>query len=153
MEEFYTPGQMQEKIEQYWMRHVGRKPENLGELASGVYLGLAFKYRFTIEKLEEYTGKHFRSVNIVGGGAKSSLLCRKIADVCGLPVEAGPFDATAYGNVLIQMIAKGVISSVEEGRRMIRNSCEIRRYEPSGTGEWENKYREFKKQMSKSNLP
>lgn len=119
LEEFYTPGQMQEKIEQYWMRHVGRKPENLGELASGVYLGLAFKYRFTIEKLEEYTGKHFRSVNIVGGGAKSSLLCRKIADVCGLPVEAGPFHATAYGNVLIQMIAKGVISSDVQWKKVI----------------------------------
>lgn len=141
--QFYNPGGMLEKVNEYWLKHVGRKPSRLGECVSSIYTGLVFKYRFTIEKLKELTGKEPSCINIVGGGAKSAYICRKIADICGLPVEAGPFDATAYGNILIQMIAKGAVSSVEEGRKLIRNSCEMRTYEPSPSADWDGKYKSF----------
>ena len=140
--QFYSPGNMLKKAEDYWLKHAGRKPVSLGECVSGIYTGLVYKYRFTIEKLEEFTGRKFTSVNIVGGGAKSSLMCQRIADICGLPVDAGPFDATAYGNVLVQMIAFGAVSSIDEGRRLIRRSCRIKRYEPSVNNN-DEKYRAF----------
>lgn len=141
--QFYNPGGMREKVDAYWLEHAGRKPQCLGECVSSVYLGLVYKYRFTIEKLAQLTKKNFTSINIVGGGARSECICRRIANICALPVEAGPFDATAYGNVLVQMIAKNVIGSVEEGRKLIRSSCEIKRYEPQQDAKWNRKYMRF----------
>lgn len=142
-QEFYKPGGMQEKIENFWLKKEGKKPKNIGEIAASVYLGLVFKYRFTIEKLEEFTGKKFQAINILGGGAKSKLICQLIADVCQLPVEAGPFDATAYGNILVQMLARGEIESVKEGRKLIREATEHQIYEPLNTFDWNIRYKAF----------
>lgn len=140
---FYSLGGMREKVEDFLKCENDKNQKSIGEIAASVYLGLVYKYRFTIEKLEEYTGKQFKVINILGGGSQSELICQLIADVCQLPVEAGPIEATAYGNILVQMLAKGAVASVEEGRQLIRKSAKIRRYEPNGCKEWDGKYHAF----------
>jgi len=84
-----------------------------------------------IGELETLTGKELTGINIVGGGSQSDLACRLTADFCRRQVLAGPADATALGNVLVQLMAAGVFSSVEEGRQQIRKDFPIKEYRPA----------------------
>ena len=78
---------------------------------------LALKYRVIIERMESLRGSKIGQINVVGGGVQNELLCRLTADVTGRPVIAGPVEATAIGNVLVQAMGLGAIASLEEGRR------------------------------------
>jgi sugar (pentulose or hexulose) kinase len=93
--------------------------------------------------LEQVTGKTFETINIVGGGSRDSFLCRCTANACGRPVVAGPQEATALGNMLVQLIAAGEIASVEEGRNLIAASFPPVRYEPRELSRWEAEYRRY----------
>lgn len=96
-----------------------------------IYNSLVEKYLQTKEAIEEITGRPFRKVHMIGGGAKSSYLCQLIADRLKLPVVAGPFEATALGNILIQLKAMGEIASVEEGLALAQAAEDIKSYLPS----------------------
>ena len=127
---FYDPGHMIEKVREHCMERRGRAPESLGEMVYAVQAGLALRYRMAVEELETLTGKELTKINIVGGGSQSDLACRLTADICRRPVLAGPADATALGNVIVQLMAAGVFSSIEEGRRQIRKDFPIKEYRP-----------------------
>ena len=137
---FFRPGNMSEKIDQGCLKACGRRPADTGELVCAVYISLALKYRYTIELLERMTGRAIASVNMIGGGSRSRLMCRITADVCGRPVTAGPADAAACGNVLVQMLSGGVISSVEEGRGLLRESISVSVYDPQDKVLWDSRY-------------
>jgi len=104
---------------------------------------LALKYRVVLESLEELTGRRFEQIRIVGGGSRNRLLNQFTADATGRPVLAGPIEATALGNIGMQMLATGAVSSLAEARAIIDRSFPVERFEPSATDRWDAQYRRF----------
>jgi rhamnulokinase len=80
---------------------------------------------------------------VIGGGSRNGLLCQFTADATGLPVHAGPSEATTAGNLLVQAMADGRVGSLDELRRIVRNSFPVETFEPSGRGDWESAYQRF----------
>ena len=101
-------------------------------------------YRKTLEGLEDILGRKISTIHIVGGGTRNELLNQMTADGCGRTVIAGPVEATAMGNALVQAIAIGRISNLTEARRMVRESCELRTYEPRDTASWDQQYHRYR---------
>jgi sugar (pentulose or hexulose) kinase len=141
---FFSPGSMRNKIREACYERYGTVPEEPGPLVRCIYESLAMKYRYTLDLLERITGRKFSIINIVGGGANDSLMCRFTADACNCPVAAGPREATGLGNLLIQLIAAGKLSSIEQGRAMIAASFPLVSYEPQHTDLWETQYQYFR---------
>jgi hypothetical protein len=108
----------------------GFKEPTVPEMLSCVYHSLAESYAETIKALEKLTGKVYTSLNIVGGGSRDEYLNKLTAKACKLPVYAGPTEGTAIGNLIVQMIADGELASVQQARDVIRDSFEIKIYEP-----------------------
>jgi rhamnulokinase len=102
-----------------------------GEIVRSIYVSLARRYRDVLERLEAVTGRELRTIHVIGGGARNELLCRLTADVTGREVLAGPVEATALGNVLVQARAAGELGSREDMRAVSAASFEPVRYEPS----------------------
>ena len=102
---------------------------------------LALRYRWVLERLEELAGKRLDTIHIVGGGCQNTLLCQFTADACNRPVLAGPVEATAIGNVLVQAIGLGLLGSLAEAREVVRRSFEVRTDEPQHPERWEEPYR------------
>ncbi|MGH2344470.1 MAG: FGGY-family carbohydrate kinase, partial [Chloroflexota bacterium] len=99
--------------------------------------GLALKYREAASTVERLTGKAVRTIHIVGGGSRNTLLCQLTADACGRPVLAGPAEATAIGNVLVQAMAQGVVRDIQEARSIIRSSFMLVEHEPTASIDWQ----------------
>ncbi|HOL17172.1 MAG TPA: rhamnulokinase family protein [Bacillota bacterium] len=140
---FYAPGDMAAKIRQRCRERLGRAPENAGELVRCVCESLALKTRWAVEKLEQFTGKALPVISIVGGGAQDQLLCQFMASACGRPVMAGPIEAAALGNILVQMIAGGQLKNIEQGQELIRRTFPLVHYQPRDTDRWAEAYRLF----------
>lgn len=124
-------------------------PKTVGEVVRCIYESLALKYKYSFENLKKITGKSFDSIHIVGGGTKDPLLCRMCADACGVKVIAGPIEATALGNIAVQLIALGEIKDIKEARSIIGNSFELKEYNPSDTKKWDEAYKKFVEIMEK----
>jgi rhamnulokinase len=104
---------------------------------------LALRYRWVLERLEELLGRRIDVVHVVGGGSQNGLLNQLTADACDRPVVAGPVEATAIGNVLVQLIGLGAIGSLAEGREVVRLSFEGTTYEPKQPECWAEPYQRF----------
>jgi rhamnulokinase len=120
------------------LRRVGTPP--IGDpvtLLRVILEGLALSYREAANRVERLTGKAIRTIHIVGGGSRNTLLCQLTADACGRPVLAGPAEATALGNILVQAMAHGVVRDISEARSMVRSSFEPREYEPRADIDWQ----------------
>jgi rhamnulokinase len=138
--EFLSPGDMPSRIREF-CKQIGHKPpETKGEVARTVLESLALKYRWTLERLEELLGYRLEPLHIVGGGSRNQLLNQFTADAIGRPVVTGPVEATGVGNVLMQMLALGYITSLAEGRDLVRRSFEMRTYMPRETTAWDEAY-------------
>jgi rhamnulokinase len=105
-------------------------------LSKVVLDSLALRYASIVEKLEALTGRPVPGVHVVGGGARNEYLNQATADATGRPVVAGPVEATAAGNILVQAVADGEVESLAEGRRLLASSARLVRYEPQRTPEW-----------------
>ena len=114
-----------------------------GEFARSVFESLAFRYRQTLEELKQIAAKKIRTIHIIGGGSQNHLLCQFAANATGLPVVAGPAEATALGNIMIQAKARGRIQSLDEIRGILRNSFEFKEFIPENCAEWDNQYSRF----------
>jgi rhamnulokinase len=110
-------------------------PESRGEIVRSALVSLACKYRLVLERLQRLTGREVGVVHVIGGGARNELLCGLTADVLGLPVLAGPVEATALGNVLVQARAAGEVGSLSEMRALAAASAEPATYEPRDGGQ------------------
>jgi len=110
-------------------------PESRGEILRSALVSLACKYRLVLERLQRVSGREVDVVHVIGGGARNGLLCALSADVLGLPVLAGPVEATALGNVLVQARAAGDVGSLEEMRALVAASAEPQTYEPRDGGQ------------------
>lgn len=141
--EFIQPGDMPEKINRYLARS-GQSPINdKGRMCRAILESLAFEYRRVLEKIEDIIGRRIEVLHMVGGGVKNELLCRFTADAIGRKVITGPVEATAAGNVIVQAMATGHISSLAAGRDIIRASVQLKQYEPHEPEVWDSKYKEF----------
>ena len=104
-------------------REAGRPPETPAEFTRTILESLAERYRQVLASLETLAGRRFDVIHIVGGGSRNRLLNQLVADATGRTVIAGPSEATAIGNVLIQAIGAGELSGLEEARAVVRRSC------------------------------
>jgi len=142
-DDFVKPGNMPERVRKHCERSGQYVPKTPGEVVRCIDESLALKYKYAIECIEDCTGLKYKTVNIVGGGTKSRLLCRMTADASGRKVVAGPDEATVYGNAAVQLMAQGEIEDVAEIRRVVKASCKLEEYEPEDTLKWDEVYKRF----------
>jgi rhamnulokinase len=140
---FLNPAHMPEQIQQYCRETRQPVPETKGEIIRTILESLALKYRYVLERTERLTGKHFACLHMVGGGINNTILCQFTANAIKRPVVAGPTEATAIGNILVQYIALGEIKDMTEGRKIIRSSFSVKEYEPIDASLWEESYDRF----------
>jgi rhamnulokinase len=138
------PGDMPKKIEQYCRETHQTLPQSRGEIVRVCLDGLALSYRRTLEGLEDILGRKIGTIHVVGGGVQNQLLTQMTADACNRPVVAGPIEATAIGNILVQAIATGDVKSLADARHIVRESFEVKRYEPRESATWDRAYERHK---------
>jgi len=134
---FLPPGDMPERIRAFCRKSGQIVPETKGAVIRCVLEGLALKYRWVLENLEQMLDTHLDPIYIVGGGTQNELLSQLTADCTGKVVLAGPVEATAMGNLLMQAKALGLIGSLSELRAVVRRSCVVKRYEPNPDSRWD----------------
>ncbi len=120
-------------------------PANEGAVIRTAIESLALKYRQVLGWLERLVGNRIATIHIVGGGTQNLQLCQATADACQRPVVAGPIEATAIGNLLVQAIAAHELSSIAEAREIVRQSFAVETYEPRDTASWDEAYSRFLK--------
>ena len=140
---FMLPASMPAALGDFCRQTQQTVPTEPGSIIRCALESLALRYRWVLERLEELTGKRIGTIHIVGGGCQNTLLCQLAADCCNRTVVAGPVEATALGNVLVQMIGLGLIKSLAEGRAIVRRSFEVKTYEPCEPERWQAAYRKF----------
>ncbi|WP_067967710.1 rhamnulokinase [Nocardiopsis trehalosi] len=129
---FLAPGAMPDRIGAA-LRATGQPvPEGRGALLRCVLESLALAHRDALRRAAELAGRDVDVVHLVGGGARNALLCQWTADALGVPVLAGPVEATAVGNLVVQARAAGVGGDLHDLRALVRTTQETRRYTPSG---------------------
>jgi rhamnulokinase len=138
-EVFMAPGNMPLRIQDYCERTGQKRPQDHGQIMRAAYEGLALLYADTYGTLETLSGKKMDVLRIIGGGCQNKTLSQFAADATGRDVITGPVEATAIGNLIMQMLAMGDIASLDEGRAIIRNSFaqESKTYHPQDAGDWQ----------------
>lgn len=127
---FLAPESMREAVCAVCRESGQEEPKTPGEMAAVIYQNLAESYGETVKEIEDITGKHYDSIHIVGGGANADYLNRLTAERTGRTVHSGPTEATAIGNLTVQMLKNGEYGSLEEARKAIFDSFEIKTFEP-----------------------
>ena len=133
---FVAPGDMPAEIRQYCQQTSQPVPETQGAVIRCALESLALRYRTVLESLESLTGQPIDTIHIVGGGSRNRLLCQMTADACNRLVIAGPVEATAIGNLMIQLVAAGSVASISQAREVVRTSFEVEQYMPSDPDVW-----------------
>lgn len=146
---FYNPPNMEEAIKTFCRATGQPLPQERGEILRVAYEGLALKYAVVNEMIERLTGNKNNMVHVVGGGARNTLLNQFTADSTGLPVLAGPEEATAIGNIMVQAKTCGLVRSIKEARKLIRASFPMKEYKPQNNRIWRAALSNFKKVISK----
>ncbi len=141
--EFAQPCDMPAHIQIACERTGQRIPETKGEIARVAYESLALRYRSVFQTLEKLHGSRLEQLHIVGGGCQNKVLNQFTADALNRPVLAGPIEATAIGNMLMQMIADGEIDSLKKGRTMISDSFGTKTILPENTAAWDEAFERF----------
>jgi rhamnulokinase len=140
---FLAPGDMPARINDY-LKSTGQAPlTDKGSMVRTVLECLAFTYRRTLDALQEVSGRKVDTLHIVGGGTQNELLSQFAADATGIPVIAGPVEATSAGNVLIQAKATGALATMADLRAVVRASFPTRRFTPRHTADWTRRYADF----------
>jgi rhamnulokinase len=140
---FILPSSMPAALAEFCRRSGQPVPVEPGAVLRCALESLALRYRWVLERLEELLGRGLDVVHVVGGGSQNELLCQFTADACNRPVLAGPFEATAIGNVLVQALGLGLLRSLAEGREVVRRSFEVRTYTPRNPERWQGSYQRF----------
>ena len=136
---FLPPGDMPARIAQACTETGQTPPQSQAATVRCILDSLALAYRRTVRRAAELSGRAIEVLHVVGGGARNTLLCQLTADACGLPVVAGPVEAAALGNALVQARAGGAVSGgLPELRDLLRATCDVRTYRPSqgSDGAW-----------------
>ncbi|HEY3782834.1 MAG TPA: rhamnulokinase family protein [Fimbriimonadaceae bacterium] len=125
--DFLKPGDMSSRI----VSRIGGKPDDVGFIVRSILESLADKYRIVLSQLEELVGRPINRIHIIGGGSQNHLLNQLTANACRRRVVAGPVEATAIGNLMMQMVALGEIGTIVEGREMIMRTFPVEVFEPN----------------------
>jgi rhamnulokinase len=144
---FLNPRDMTQAVRDFCYQTAQGTPQTHGETIRCIYDSLALKYRFTLEQIREVTDQPIEVIHIIGGGANNHFLNQLTADATGLQVIAGPTEATAIGNILIQAKALGYVNSVREIRQIIANSFGLVKFVPSAELDWEAAYEKYNEIM------
>lgn len=142
---FTAPKDMPEAIREYCKKTGQTVPNSEGAVIRAALESLALKYRLVLGYLEELTGKRLDTIHIVGGGTQNRLLCQMTADACNRTVIAGPVEATAIGNVMVQAITDGVVKSIAEARSLVKESFSVQKYTPRNVTLWNDAFGRFQK--------
>jgi rhamnulokinase len=142
-ESFLRPSDMAAAINEFCDRTHQPSPQAPGAYVRAIFESLAFKYRLVLRNLEQVSGKHFEQIRIIGGGSKNRLLNQLTADATGKRVLAGPAEATALGNVAIQILATGGATSLQEVRAIVDRSFPTEIFEPIETDKWDQQAERF----------
>ncbi|MEZ5362597.1 MAG: rhamnulokinase family protein [Bryobacterales bacterium] len=134
---FVAPDGMPQRIADWCSDHGQPAPRTPGEFARAIFESLALKYRQTLDDLGEIVGERAQTLHVVGGGSQNEMLSQYAADACGVEVVAGPVEATALGNVLVQAVGMGRVADGAQVREIVRRSFEPKRYEPRGGRGWD----------------
>ena len=140
---FLAPGEMVERIQAFCGETNQRVPQSDAEVVRCILESLALEYRWGTEKLRELSGKALPVIHIIGGGSRNRLLNQLTADATGCEVIAGPVEATAIGNILLQAIALRSLSSLNEGRALVLRSFDVTSYEPRPSSAWDEAYNRY----------
>jgi rhamnulokinase len=130
--EFLAPPDMPAAVADHCARTGQRPPETPGAVVRCILESLALAHRRVLRRAAELAGREITHIHLVGGGSRNDLLCRLTADATGLPVVAGPTEATAIGNILVQARAHGLVGDLARMRRLVADTQRLRRYEPQG---------------------
>ncbi len=142
---FRAPQDMPEAIRQQCRSTGQAVPETEGAMVRCILESLALRYRTVLGWLRELTGAPIKTIHIVGGGVRNQMLCQMAADACNCRVVAGPDEATALGNVLVQAHTDGQVGSLAQARELVRNSFEVTEYVPQEPARWDEPYQRFQK--------
>jgi sugar (pentulose or hexulose) kinase len=141
---FLPPGDHPRRILDLCSRHDQPAPGTPGEMARSVLESLALAYRETLEQLAAVSGRPVSVLHIAGGGGQNELLNQMAADATGLPVVAGPVEATVIGNALVQLITLGEIANLSQARAIVAEMAELRQYEPRDKAVWDDAYSRYR---------
>ncbi len=147
---FLSPADMPAAIADYCRRTDQRPPADRGSMTRCILESLALKYRYTLEQLQVLLGHAVEMIRVVGGGSQNALLCQFTADACGRPVVAGPAEATALGNVLVQMVADGAFASIQEAGQAVAKDAALVEYAPRDAAAWEAAYAHFVSMLNRT---
>lgn len=135
--DFLNPADMPAAIRAFCRRTSQPEPNEIGALVRCCLESLALKYTWVIASLETLTERRIDTIRVVGGGSQNALLCQLTADACRRRVVAGPVEATALGNMLVQTVALGLLPNITAGRAAIADSVQQTVYEPRASGDWD----------------
>lgn len=140
---FATPGDMPQKIQDFCSKTGQYIPQSKGEIVRCVLESLAFRYKWVVNKLEEINHKQFPVLHIIGGGVQDKLLCQFTANATKKHVITGPIEATAIGNILVQLMTLGEVSNLSQAREIVRSSFPTKEYSPVDQDSWDEAYNEY----------
>ncbi len=141
---FVAPADMPAAIADFCRRTGQPVPADRGAVVRCALESLALKYHEVLLSLEKLIGARIHTIHIVGGGSQNELLSQMAADACGREVIAGPVEATAVGNLLMQLVAAGEVASIAEARQLVKASFPVKRYEPAENESWDEAYSRFR---------
>ncbi len=141
--EFGVMGNLPKRVQEYCEKTGQYTPKTVGEIVRCIYESLALKYRLTFDGIMECTGKKYDRIHVMGGGTKDKLLLDMTAQSCNVPVYGGPIEATALGNIAVQLMSSGDIKDIKEARKIIAQGENLKVYKPSNREAWEKAYNDF----------
>jgi rhamnulokinase len=144
---FMLPPSMPAALADFCRRTGQPAPVEPGAVVRCALESLALRYRWVLERLEELLGRRLDTIHVVGGGSQNALLCQFTADACNRPVHAGPAEATALGNVLVQALGLGLVGSLAEAREVVRRSTQVQVFTPQNPDGWQAPYERFLKYL------
>ncbi len=140
---FANPGSMTKAITEYCISTNQPVPSNHAEFVRCIFESLSLKYKYVLGKIKGLAPFPIEKLHVIGGGSKNPLLNQWTANAIGIPVIAGPSEATAIGNIMIQAKAAGCVETLTEMRQIIRESVHLEEFLPESNNEWEAAYQKF----------
>jgi rhamnulokinase len=146
---FVAPKDMTAAIREYCAKTGQIAPATEGAIVRTALESLALRYRMVLGYLEELIGARIETIHVVGGGAQNRLLCQMTADATSRRVVAGPVEATAIGNLMMQAVAQGAIGSISQAREIVRTSFAAQEFRPKQPQPWNEAYGRFEKLVTR----
>ncbi len=140
---FLSPGDIPQRVVDFCRKTDQTVPHSRAQILRIIYESLALKCRESIEHIAKCTNKSYDTIHIIGGGTRAEILCQMIANATAQKVVAGPIEASALGNVAVQLMTSGAIEDIAEARQIIRRSTKPKTYYPKDTTAWQHAYQHY----------